>query len=73
MKNVLYTFYNISLLEINKDKENYYFYYDNQLYIFYLVENDIKIVEKIYSYLIKNNIESYKIILNKDNKLSYRK
>lgn len=69
MKNVLYTFYNMSLMEINKDKDNYYFYHDNHLYIFYLVENSEEIVEKIYNYLLEHNIYSYKIILNKDNSL----
>ena len=35
----------------------------------YLVENDLNVVEKIYNYLLENKIESYKIILNKDNSL----
>lgn len=69
MKNVIYTFYNITLMEINKDKNNYYFYYDNKLYVFYLVENNIDVVEKIYKYLLENNVNSYKIILNKNNSL----
>lgn len=69
MKNVLYTFYNISLTEINKDNNNYYFYYNNHLYVFYLVENNLDMVEKIYSFILENNINSYKIIFNKDNKL----
>ena len=68
MKNVIYTFYNISLDEINKDGNNYYFYHDNHLYLFYLVENNELIIEKIYRYFIENNIEMYRIILNKENK-----
>ena len=69
MKNVIYTFYNILLDSINKDNNNYYFYYNYDLYIFYLVENDLNIVKEIYDYLISHNIETYEIILNKDNNL----
>lgn len=69
MKNVIYNFYNISLSEINKDGNNYYFYYNNHLYIFYYVENDKDVINKIYTYLTFNKIESYKIIFNKDNTL----
>ncbi len=69
MKNVIYTFYNILLDEINKDKKNYYFYYNNNFYVFYLVENDINLVNEIYDFLLKNHIETHEIIFNKDNNL----
>ena len=69
MKNVLYTFYDISINEINKEKNNYYFYFNHSLYIFYLVENDVNIVDKIYKYLLDNNIVTYKIISNKNEEL----
>lgn len=69
MKNVIYTYYNILLDEINKDSNNYFFYFNNDLYIFYLVLNDINVVELIYNFIKENNIESYEIILNKDGKL----
>ena len=69
MKNVIYTYYNILLDEINKDSNNYFFYYNQELYIFYLVLNDINVVEFIYKFIKENNIESFEIILNKDGKL----
>lgn len=69
MKNILYTFYNILISDINKDKNNYYFYKDNKLYIFYLVENDTDMLKKVYNYLRQSNIESYEIILNKDDSI----
>lgn len=69
MKNVIYTYYNILVYDINKDKNNYFFYYNNELYIFYEVLNNIKIVENIYDFVIKTSIESYKIVLNKDKSL----
>ena len=69
MKNLIYTYYNILLDEINKDSNNYFFYYNQELYIFYLVLNDINVVEFIYKFIKENNIESFEIILNKDGKL----
>ena len=69
MKNVIYTYYNILLDEINKDSNNYFFYYNQELYIFYLVLNDINVVEFIYKFIKENNIESFEIILNKNGKL----
>lgn len=69
MKNVIYTYYNILLDEINKDSNNYFFYFNNDLYIFYLVLNDINVVELIYNFIKENNIESFEIVLNKDGKL----
>ena len=69
MKNVIYTYYNILLDEINKDSNNYFFYFNHDLYIFYLVLNDINVVELIYNFIKENNIESFEIVLNKDGKL----
>ena len=69
MKNVIYTYYNILLDEINKDSNNYFFYFNNDLYIFYLVLNDINVVELIYNFIKEYNIESFEIVLNKDGKL----
>ena len=69
MKNVIYNYYNILINEINKDDNNYFFYFNNELFLFYLVLNDKDIVKNIYEYLIKNNIDVFKIIINKDNDL----
>ena len=69
MKNVIYTYYNILLDEINKDGNNYFFYFNNDLYIFYLVLNDIKVVESVYKFIKENNVDSFEIILNKEGKL----
>lgn len=69
MKNVIYTYYNILLDEINKDSNNYFFYYNSELYLFYLVLNDISVVEFIYKFIKENNIESFEIILNKEGRL----
>ncbi len=67
MKNVIYNYYNILLTDINEDNDNYYFYYNSNLYVFYLVENNPETINEIYNFLIENNINSYKIIANKDN------
>lgn len=69
MKNVIYNYYNILVSDINKDGSNYFFYYNNELYLFYLVLNNINLVEEIYNYLNINNIECFNIINNKDNSL----
>lgn len=69
MKNVIYTYYNILLDEINKDSNNYFFYYNQELYVFYLVLNDINVVEYVYKFIKENNVDSFEIIMNKDGKL----
>lgn len=69
MKNVIYNYYNILLTDINESNDNYYFYYNSNLYVFYLIENNPEIINEIYNFLIENNIDSYKIIANKDNNL----
>ena len=69
MKNVIYTYYNILINEINRDNNNYFFYYDNNLYVFYEVLNDISVIETIYDYILKNNVECFKIIINRDNSI----
>jgi len=69
MKNVIYVYYNILLDELNKDNSNYYFYYNGDLFLFYLVENDINIVKNVYNFIKTSDIEFYEIILNKDNEL----
>ena len=47
MKNVIYTYYNILIDEINRDKSNYFFYYNGDLFLFYLVENNLETVDTI--------------------------
>ncbi len=69
MKNVIYNYYNILLTDINESNDNYYFYYNSNLYVFYLIENNPETINEIYNFLIENNIDSYKIIANKDNNL----
>lgn len=69
MKNVIYTYYNILLDEINKDSNNYFFYYNEELYVFYLVLNDISVVEYVYNFIRDNGVDSFEIVMNKDGKL----
>ena len=69
MKNVIYVYYNILLNEINKDNNNYYFYYNGELYLFYLVENNIEIIDIVYNFFKNNNLDCYEIIFTKDNSL----
>ena len=69
MKNVIYTYYNIVVEDLNKEKNNYYFYLNNELYLFYLVENNLQVVEETYNFYKNNNLDCYEIILNKDNNL----
>lgn len=69
MKNVIYTYYNILVNEINRDNNYYFFYYDNNLYVFYEVLNDISVIETIYEFILKNNVECFKIIINRDNSI----
>lgn len=69
MKNVLYNYYDILVDELNKSDNNYFFYFNNELFLFYLVLNDVNLVENIYKYIVANNIESFNIILNKEGNL----
>lgn len=69
MKNVIYNYYDILVDELNKSDNNYFFYFNNELFLFYLVLNDISVVENIYKYVIENNIESFNIVLNKEGNL----
>lgn len=69
MKNAIYNYYNILVDELNKSDNNYFFYFNDELFLFYLVLNDVKLVENIYRYIIENNIESFKILPNKDGNL----
>ena len=69
MKNIIYSNYNILVYDINKDKKNYFFYFDEELYLFYQVLNDINNVIEVYNYVVKNNVESFKIIKNKNGEL----
>lgn len=69
MKNVIYNYYDILVDELNKSDNNYFFYFNNELFLFYLVLNDISLVENIYKYVIENNIESFNIVLNKEGNL----
>ena len=64
MKNVIYNNYRILVYDINKDNNNYFFYFDNELYLFYKVLNNVDSVSEIYDYVLKYNIESFKIIKN---------
>ena len=69
MKNVIYTFYNINVDNLNKEKNNYFFYYNNELYLFSLVENNIEIIDIVYNFFKNNNLDCYEIIFTKDNSL----
>lgn len=69
MKNVIYTFYNILVDNLNRYNKNYYFYYENYLYVFYLVLNDINLVNDIYYNAKSNDNNFHEIILNKDGNL----
>ena len=69
MKNVIYNYYDILVDELNKSDNNYFFYFNNELFLFYLVLNDVNLVENIYKYIVENNIESFNIILNKEGNL----
>lgn len=69
MKNVIYTYYNILIDEINRDKSNYFFYYNGDLFLFYLVENNLETVDTIYNFCLDKNIDCYEIIYNKDKSL----
>lgn len=69
MKNVIYNYYDILVDELNKSDNNYFFYFNDELFLFYLVLNDVKLVENIYRYIIENNIESFNILPNKDGNL----
>jgi len=69
MKNAIYNYYNILINDLNKDNNNYYFYYNNELFLFYLVLNDEIIIKEIYGYIVSNNIDCFRIVLNKDNEL----
>ncbi len=69
MKNVIYNYYNILVSDINKDNNNYFFYFNNELYLFYLVLNDVNVVRDIYTFFKENKLECFDIVLNKENNL----
>lgn len=69
MKNVIYTYYNILVSDINKSGNNYFFYFNNELYYFYLVLNDIGTIEFVYKYIVDNRLESFEIVTSKDGTL----
>lgn len=69
MKNVIYNYYDIFVDELNKSDNDYFFYFNNELFLFYLVLNDVDVVLNIYKYVVENNIECFSIMLNKDGNL----
>ena len=69
MKNVIYTYYNMLVNELNRENDNYYFYFNNYLYYFYMVENDVNVIKDIYNFIKNNNVDCYEIIYNKDNNI----
>ena len=68
MKNFIYNYYGIYIDELKKDNEKYYFTYNNCNYMISLI-NNTDIIEEVYSYMLKNNVETFNIVLNKDNNL----
>lgn len=71
MKNFINFFYNLNIEHILLEKNNYYFYSDNYIYIFQEYNMDYVSLEKTREIIKKNNISSniVEIIENKDKKL----
>lgn len=73
MKNVLNYYYNLYSENIRLNGENYYFEVNNQNYVFYLYDDDIDKLNKIYNInleIIKLGVYTHQIILNKDNNIT---
>ena len=69
MKNIIYNFYDILIYDIKKYDNSYYFYYDDEMYLFSIVLDDMNNIKDIYNYVLKNNIDCFTIILNNNNEL----
>ena len=69
MKNIIYSNYNILVENLNKDNQNYYFYYNNDLFIFCIIFNDVDSVLKSYKYAMDFGYDCFNIIYTKDNKI----
>ena len=69
MKNSIYNNYNILVYDIKVKNNSYYFYYNDELYSFDLVVNDIKSIEEAYQYAIKYNLDCFRIIKNNKGEL----
>lgn len=66
MKNAINYYYNLVSKEIHQQKNNYYFFVDNQKYLLMNYSGNIKLLENIYMYFKKNMIYCHEIIINKD-------
>jgi len=73
MKDIIFINYNLKINNFNKVKNNYYFFYNNESYLFYEVFNDIQMLKFINNYIKKNNIEAFDIILNNQNEIITKK
>ena len=67
MKNVIYSYYNIMVYNIYNIDNNYYFYYNDEMYLLCLVLGDTNIVKEVYDIIIRNKINCFKIISNVHN------
>lgn len=69
MKNIINFFYNLYPETVNNYHNNYYFLYNNKLYILILYDGNINDINNIYELnqkMISFNIKVHQIILNKD-------
>ena len=77
MKNVINYYYNLYPEKIFQNKNEYYFFINNIIYIFIEYKEDIKDIEKIYNMhldILNRNMYIHPIILNKNGKpLTYIK
>lgn len=73
MKNAIIFFYNIYINDITKLNNNYYFSFDNDDFV--VEQYNLNINDSIYMYLLNkemlNSINTYKIILTKDNNVLF--
>ena len=68
MKNFIYNYYNIYVDNIDKRGDDYYFVYDNDTYVISFIYNEDTFNE-IYNVIIRNNLDFFKAVNNKDNSL----
>ena len=67
MKNIIYNYYGLLIYDIKECNNNYYFNYNDEMYLICTVLNNIEIVIDTYEYCLKNKLDCFKIVKNNNN------
>lgn len=69
MKNLINYYYNLIINNIHQKNEIYYFEINDFLYLFIPFDGNIDVLNKIYVFLLNQDIYCHEIIYNKDNSI----